>query len=58
MARMMMMMMCVLSFRCYLHDALQEVKANSIREGNTAKAEDLGDSINDRIKSVVKNFVC
>ena len=41
-----------------LFNALQEVKANSIREGNTAKAEDLGDSINDRIKSVAKNFAC
>ena len=41
-----------------LFNALQEVKANSIREGNTAKAEDLGDSITDRIKSVAKNFVC
>ena len=37
-----------------LFNALQEVKANSIREGNTAKAEDLGD----RIKSFAKNLVC
>ena len=37
-----------------LFNALQEVKANSIREGNTAKAEDLGN----RIKSFAKNLVC